>query len=227
MSDEVVIAAQRNAYRANFLEHGDSPLGTYQNNQTTQYLRFERLLRNLVPEAGSRATLHDVGSGLCDLYQFISGKGLDVILDYSGTEIVEEMNAAARLKFPRLTLLNRNLLLPSDDRYDFVVASGTFNLLGGIPESEWRTTCYRLIEAMYARAKRAIAFNFLTSYRTFSDPSLCYFDPREMFDFATTRLSRFVELDASYPLYECTLVAFRPDYVASRNDHPHLAKYFR
>jgi hypothetical protein len=80
---------------------------------------------------------------------------------------------------------------------------------------------------MYLHADRGIAFNFLSSYRTYSDPLLYYFDPKEMFDFATTQLSRFVVLDASYPLYECTVTVFNQDYMAAFYGHDDLKKYFR
>jgi hypothetical protein len=84
-----------------------------------------------------------------------------------------------------------------------------------------------LIPKMYMHANRGIVFNFLTSYRTYSDPLLYYFDPREMFDFATTHLSRFVALDASYPLHECTVTVFNKDYMAAFHGHEDLKKYFR
>jgi hypothetical protein len=48
-----------------------------------------------------------------------------------------------------------------------------------------------------------------------------------MFDFATSQLSRFVVLDASYPLYECTVTVFNKNYMAALNDHDDLKKYFR
>jgi len=76
-------------------------------------------------------------------------------------------------------------------------------------------------------ADRGIAFNFLSTYRTFSDPLLYYFDPGEIFDFATRNLSRFVFMDASYPLYECTVTVFNKDYMSTFYDHSDLKKYFR
>ena len=54
-----------------------------------------------------------------------------------------------------------------------------------------------------------------------------YFDPTEMFDFVTARLSRFVLLDASAPLYQCTVTVFNKDYMAGFYGHEDLKKYFR
>ena len=101
------------------------------------------------------------------------------------------------------------------------------NLLAGVTGDEWKAMCLALIRKMYSHADRGIAFNFLTAYRSYSDPQLYYFDPKEMFDFATTQLSRFVVLDAAYPLYECTITVFNKDYMAALHSDDDLKKYFR
>jgi hypothetical protein len=228
MDELAIIAAQANAYRAEFVKHGDTPLGTHQGDRTSLDLRFEALMRNIAPHLGPHATLHDVGSGLCDLYRFLKSSGLDRGITYSGTEIVQEMIDHAAQKYPGLTLGNRNFLdAGADERYDFVVLSGTLNLLAGVDGDEWKRMSLALIQKMYQNADRGIAFNFLTSYRTYSDPLLYYFDPREMFDFASTQLSRFAILDASYPLYECTVTVFNKDYMSAFYGHEDLKKYFR
>ena len=228
MDELSIIAAQASAYRAEFVKHGDTPLGTHQGDRASLDLRFEALMRNIAPHLGAGATLHEVGSGLCDLYGFLKSRGLDGRVSYSGTEIVQEMIDHAARKYPEVKLGNRNFLDASpDERYDFVVLSGALNLLAGVDGEVWKTMCLALIRKMFLQAERAIAFNFLTSYRTYSDPLLYYFDPKEMFDFATAQLSRFVVLDASYPLYECTVTVFNKDYMAALNGHDDLKKYFR
>ncbi|MEA2887284.1 MAG: hypothetical protein QOD11_1644 [Bradyrhizobium sp.] len=227
MDELSIIAAQANAYRAEFVKHGDTPLGTHQGDRASLDLRFQALMRNITPHLRPHATFHEVGSGLCDLYGFLKSRGLDGRISYSGTEIVQEMIDHAAQKYPEVKLGNRNFLDASpDERYDFVVLSGALNLLAGVDGEAWKTMCLALIRKMYLQAERGIAFNFLTSYRTYSDPLLYYFDPREMFDFAT-QLSRFVVLDASYPLYECTITVFNKDYMATLYGNEDLKKYFR
>ena len=228
MDELAIIEAQQQAYRAEFVKHGDTPLGTHQGTRSGLELRCEALLRNVVPHLGAGATLHDLGSGLCDLYGFLQSRGLDRRIAYSGTEIVQEMIDRATQKYPGLPLRNRNFLdAGAGERYDFVVLSGALNLLAGVTGEEWKAMCLALIRKMYAHADRGIAFNFLTAYRTYSDPLLYYFDPKEMFDFATTQLSRFVVLDAAYPLYECTITVFNKDYMAAIHGGDDLKKYFR
>ena len=64
-----LIASQVNLYRQQFLEHGDSPEGTFNQSESIQHLRFFHLLSSLSLENSS---LHDVGCGICDLYHYIS-----------------------------------------------------------------------------------------------------------------------------------------------------------
>ena len=228
MDEVAILAAQRSAYRTSFLAHGDTPKATLQNDRLTQHIRFANLIREISPFFESGTTIHDIGSGLCDFYEFLKQEGLDKNCTYSGTEIVDDMNKLARRKFPELTLSNRNIL-DSDvvDQYDFCVASGTFNLLSGVAEDDWRNLCYSLIEKMFRMSCKGIAFNILTSYRTFSDPTLCYFDPTSVFNFVSTRLSRFVSIHASGPLYEVTVTVLQKEFVASQFPQKSLGKYFR
>jgi len=228
MNDAKIISAQRDAYRRNFLVHGDTPKGTFQNDRLTQYVRFTHLLKEIAPHFEAGTTIHDIGSGLCDFYEYITDEGSFPGVVYSGTEIVEEMNVAAREKFPDIALYNRNFLdAAPDEMYDFCVLSGTFNLLGSVKEDDWREMCFDLVEKMFRQARKAISFNFLTSYRTFSDPTLCYFDPREMMDFATTKLSRFVCVNSTVPLYEVTVTVFTKEFVQSLYPQPELGRYFK
>ena len=102
MNSDKIIKAQLDAYRPNFIEHGDKPQGTFQNNSETQQLRFERIIRqfNLRQNA---YTLHDIGCGTCDLHQYLTDKKIEH--SYYGTEIVPEMIDAARKKFPSITIV--------------------------------------------------------------------------------------------------------------------------
>lgn len=228
MDNEHILDVQREAYRKSFEQHGDTPRGTFQNNRITQNLRFDALVRHISPYFIPGTTVHDIGSGLCDFYGYMQDHGLNQTLVYSGTEIVEAMNTTAAAKYPELKLSNRDFLDPAvQEEYDFLILSGTFNMFWGIDPETWQAMCYALMEKMFLSCRKGISFNVLTSYRTFSDPNLCYFDPKAVFDFATTKLSRFVTQDAGYPLYEVTFTVLRKEFVASLNPDPKLQKYFR
>jgi len=225
MKDTPLIEAQIELYRRSFLQHGDSPQSTFNARRELQWLRFERLVQPLLGLA-SRFSIHDVGAGLCDLHAYLRERGVEH--DYSATEIVPEMIEHARRKYPDIVVERRDLLLdPPSERYDFVVSSGMFNLPGQVPREDWRRFCFAMLERMFAMASQAIAVNFLTSHRTFTDPTLFYLDPGEALEFCQARLSRFVAIDHSYPLYEYTVVVLRPERVAAAHPGEAFGKYLR
>jgi hypothetical protein len=225
MSDSNIVKAQIAVYRDSFLEHGDSPRGVRGNDRETQDLRFERLMFHLL-EAKPSFSIHDVGAGLCHLHRHLLDRGVEHV--YSATEIVQEMVDAAREKYPEIRVHNRDLLREEvADRHDFVVSSGLFFIPGEADRSEWARFTREMALRMWEMADAAISFNFLTSYRSASDPSLHYMDPREVLDFCVRRLSRFVVLDHGYPLFECTATVFKPGFVESRHATEPFRKYFR
>ena len=228
MPNDDIIMAQRKVYGERFKAHGFSPQATFQNDRITQDIRFENLSMNIFPHLKEGDTIHDIGSGLCDFYDFMRRKGIDRLATYSGTEIVQEMVDEAKAIYPELSLINRDFL-SSDalDEYDFIILSGTFNIPGGIDPNAWKQLCFSLIEKMFRNCRKAIAFNALTSYGTYRDPALFYIDPTEVFHFATTKLSRFVTLNAAYPLYEHTTTIYRSEYMASQHPQSELGKYFK
>ena len=221
-----ILSAQRERYRTQFEKQGDSPQATFQNDPQTRSLRFERLLKPLFPSFSGCFSIHDVGSGLCDLHEYLLDRGVNH--EYSGTEIVPEMIAHSKQKFPGIALYERDLVNnPSSEKYDFVVLSGTLNLLCGLDRKGWEKYAHLLLIRMFEMAQRAISFNFLTTYNTFTAPELCYFDPKALFDFCQKKLSRFVWLDHAYPLYEATIAVFQPPELKSGYPDAAFRKYFQ
>lgn len=224
VSDSPIIDGQVRVYRPSFLEHGDDARATFNGHRAIQHLRFRRLMEPLI---GLKRpfTLHDVGCGLCDLYGWLAEQGVEHA--YTGTEIVSEMIDFARRKFPGLDVRRRDVLAEDVvERHDFVVQSGMFNMPGEVDRGAWQGFVEAMIERMYEMCAAATSFNFLTSYRTRTDPALHYIDPREMFDFCATRLSRFVTLDQGSPLFECTIAVFRPEFVRRLHAGPEFDRYF-
>jgi SAM-dependent methyltransferase len=117
---------------------------------------FEGLMAAGGPWPG--ASVADVGCGVGDLYAHLQEQGLEV--KYWGCDLAPAMVAAARRKHPqaRARFVVRDILergLPR--RFDFVVASGTFNIRVEDHEAHVR----RLVTAMYEGCRRAVVFNVL------------------------------------------------------------------
>jgi SAM-dependent methyltransferase len=132
------------------------PMAVWWASRYAQERRFQ-----VLTEVGpwERASVADVGCGLGDLFGFLEARGMDV--RYEGYDINPEMVAAARAKHahPRARFEVRDVVaagLPR--RFDYVVASGTFNI-----RVRGHTAYQRhAIEVMYAGCRRAAAFNVLT-----------------------------------------------------------------
>ena len=132
------------------------PLAVWWASTRAQERRFEVLC-----EAGpwQRASVADVGCGLGDLFGFLESRGLGV--RYEGYDINPLMLAAARQKHrsPRARFSLRDVVSAGfPRRFDYVVASGTFNVRVRRHAAYTR----RALEGMFAACRRAVAFNVLT-----------------------------------------------------------------
>ncbi|MBI3557894.1 MAG: class I SAM-dependent methyltransferase [Deltaproteobacteria bacterium] len=205
-----IIREQIASYQANYLEHGDTPKGVHWNNVETQTLRFDRLLAHF-PVRKKRFSLHDVGSGSCDLHKHLLAQ--NIAHDYVGTEIVPEMVASSRCRYPAIKVFNRDLLSDPVETCDVVMLSGAFNMPGSVSSKEWEEYALRMISKMFETSRWGIAFNFLSAYRTFSAEELHYFDPKSIFDYCMKNLSRFVTLDHGYPLFEATVTVHTREFM--------------
>jgi len=214
---------QKEVYRKSFLEHGDTPKGVFWNNRDTQYLRFERLLKNF--DISMPFSIHDIGCGTCSLHEYLLDK--QIKHDYHGTEIVSEMIETSKNKFPEVALFNRDILAEKHiETCDIGIVSGAFYLSGNANKEKWKEYVWMMMNKLFSVTSQGVAFNFLTTYKTFSDPSLSYFDPKEVFDYCIKQLSRFVIIDHAYPLYEFTVTVFKEDYLKAKYSSPAYEKYF-
>lgn len=228
MTNEDTLKFQREIYGANFRKHGDTPQGVFWNDEATQYLRFERLLAEILRHEGANSfSLHDVGCGTCALFEYLSNA--KVACEYSGTEIVPEMILLCQQKYPDLDVQNRDIVSENEtQRYDYVTLSGVLNLRGACPEDVWMTHCKRMLSSMFKMSRYGISFNFLTSNITVaSDPTLQYMDPAEILRYCHDTFSRFVIVDHSYPLFEVTVSVFKKEGMQRRYSSTQFAKYFK
>ncbi len=224
MSD--IIKKQVEAYRPNFLEHGNTPKGTFQNNTTTQNERFKQLLKPLLELKPNGFSICDIGSGVCDLHKYLLEQNIEH--HYTGIEIVPEMVKTSQEAYPETTILNIDIL--SDEfvqKFDFVVLSGTFNLLGKVEEKEWEKFIFKIVNKMFDCTTIAIAFNSLTSYSTFRAEELYYLAPEKMLAHIQEKLSRFYSINHISPLYETTYCVIKKEIMKGNYIHSDFEKYFK
>jgi hypothetical protein len=221
-----IIQLQLNSYKENYIKHGNTPLGVFWNNVETQYERFNQLITPLLAYKSSDFSICDVGSGVCDLHKFLLSR--EIKHSYTGIEIVREMVEVAKKNYPEISVINQDLLVDDyQERFDFCVLSGTFNLLGKNDKNDFMQFIFRIIDKMYSISDVGIAFNTLTTYSTFNDPELFYLDPKITLDYIKKNLSRHCQIIMASPLYEDTYIIIKPEVVSMKYPAPEFDKYFK
>jgi SAM-dependent methyltransferase len=146
----------------------------------------------------------DFGSGFGAMYQWLKQQGRKT--DYFGYDISAEMIAKGKELCGNNTCEFSNSL--PDKEFDYVVASGIFNVKLDTPDEDWLKYIIETLEVIHAKSKKGFAFNLLTSYsdKPFMKENLYYGDPLLFFDYCKTRFSKYVSLVHDYPLYEFTIL---------------------
>ena len=177
-------------------KHGDSHLTAQYSDRLTQELRFAALADIGLPP---RAKILDFGCGLGDLLAFLRTKrGFEG--EYTGYDLSRDIVERARQKYQsdgKALFEVRDIFLdPPQDQFDYIFICGTFNIKGENCARYVKHTLGRLFQL----ARRAIAFNLMSTYVDYFDPGLYYADPGEMFKFCKETLSPCVALRHDYLL---------------------------
>jgi SAM-dependent methyltransferase len=199
-----LLDAVQRYYTGKISEHGATARGVDWNDQASQELRFEQILK--LCDLQTPFTINDYGCGYGALALYLDGRGLR--FRYTGFDISASMLDQAR---DLLSGLDHCRLVAADElleRADYTVASGIFNVRLEARDDEWEQHVFTTLERLDALSTRGFAFNMLTSY---SDPGrmrpdLYYADPRWIFDHCKQTFSRWVALLHDYGLYEFTIL---------------------
>lgn len=208
MNDQI-IESVRQYYTEKIQQHGAVPAGVDWNGEESQTIRFEQLAR-IIPAGTELFSVLDYGCGYGAMFEFFKKRYAN--FSFVGFDISEEMIASARQKFPDT---NAAWVSNLDEgrKCDFVVASGIFNVRLNATTANWEDYVLDTLHEIDRCAKRAFAFNVLSSY---SDKDrmrdyLYYADPLALFDYCKQNFSRQVALLHDYPLYEFTMLVKKTD----------------
>jgi SAM-dependent methyltransferase len=145
-------------YERSLRRHGPTVQALRWADEDSQRDRF-RLIAEVGPWDG--ASVADVGCGLGDLFGYLQEQGHRV--RYHGLDLSRRMVAAARRKYshPDATFEVRDILADGlGGTFDYVVASGTFNLKLAGHDRFLR----QMLAEMYEGCLRAVAFNIFHPY---------------------------------------------------------------
>lgn len=151
----------------------------------------------------SAFSVYEVGCGLADLVDYLRDHA--PLARYAGCDLNPRMVEAARLRHPGVAVEVRDILSDPPPLHDYAVASGIFNIKGGVDDAEWSQLVRAVLRAMFVGARRGIAANFLTSRVDYRHEIAYHQDPAELLSWAQRELSPFVRLDHRYWPWEFVL----------------------
>jgi SAM-dependent methyltransferase len=173
--------------------------------EASQRARF----RAFLPLFGSRQgwSVLDLGSGLADFYPFLAESGFSEI-EYCGTDIDPDFVAEARRRHPEATFVTGSVdeVLATDRSFDYVVASGIYNLAGSAREAERHFL--RQFLALAPRIRVGFAVNFLSRHSQKPDGVSAYHDPLAVLGLCLRRFGPRVRLDHTYLPHDFTIAVY-------------------
>lgn len=190
--------------------HGDNHKGVDWPNQEDALVRY-RVMLDIIPyESGHRFRVLDFGCGLSHLYEYMRSLKLTHI-QYAGLDISDRFIDCARRKFPDneyycLDILENPQALPE---FDYILLNGVLTEKCELTYDQMLSYSQRLIQLVFAKATRGIAFNVMSAHVDWQREDLFHlpFDTLGAF-LAKTMKARFV-FRKDYGLYEYTTYVFK------------------
>lgn len=199
-------------YKEKFDRYGPTSKGVDWKDRESQILRFDYLfdLINSVSSDYNQVSLLDVGSGYGELLSYLQDH-IDRF-SYTGIEMVEGMYKYCQDQYSKSENVDFQCVdfmkYDSEFHYDFVVASGIFNVKGQLHDEIFYHDVSEIIGKMYEMCEIGIVFNMMTPVPDFKNQKLFYPDMSKLMQ-TISKLSRKVHIITSFPLYEITVGVFK------------------
>ena len=191
-------------YASKLVAHGATPQGVDWNGSDSHQLRHRQFLRLL--EDSPNASVIDLGCGFGDFLRFLRAAGHRG--SFIGYDIAQNMIEKAREIHGEGGDRKWRVGAEPVEIADFAIASGIFNVKGGVPDDLWIRYLHQTLDILEQAGRRGFAFNVLSlsSDPDRRRPNLYYADPAGMLAYCLSRYGRSVALMQDYGLYEFTVV---------------------
>ena len=191
-------------YTSKLAAHGSTPQGVDWNGADSHEQRHKQFLRLL--DGSPNASIIDLGCGFGDFLRFLRDAGHKGC--FIGYDIAPNMIEKARELHGESDNRQWRIGAEPAEVADFAIASGIFNVKGGVTNEIWTRHVHRTIDILARAGQRGFAFNVL-SMSSDTDrrrPGLYYADPTDMLAHCLSQYGRSVALLQDYGLYEFTIV---------------------
>lgn len=190
-------------YTAKLSQYGQTTMGVDWNSKAAQEIRFTQITKVITESPTEHFTICDYGCGLGDYDDYLHVRFQ--FYDYFGLDVSEKMVETAKTRHPARKF---SATPEITGEYDYVVASGIFNVKQSVSDSEWLEYILKTLVHFNQHSKKGFSFNCLTKYsdEDHKKDYLYYADPLFLFDYCKTKFSRNVALFHDYQLYDFTIV---------------------
>jgi SAM-dependent methyltransferase len=194
--------------------HGDSHLGVgWTKSKELADLRYRVMLDVIRAPREEKVTLLDFGCGASHLLEYMVEHGITGV-QYSGLDLSPKFLALSRSKHPAVTYYELDVLEDPDrlPDFDYIVLNGIFNYKGELSHEEMLDYCQELLRTVFPKARKAIAFNVMSTQVDWERDDLFHLPFDELASFLSSELSRYFVIRHDYGLYEYTTYVYREPY---------------
>lgn len=146
----------------------------------------------------------DLGCGFGDFTNYLDRVGIH--LNYTGYDINPALVEVARTRFPDRRFEVKDVLEEDFPEFDYIVSSSCFNL--PLQHQDNHEFVEQLLRTCYARARKGVSIDFLSSYVDFRSDEGFHYEPERLFRIAKS-ITKRVQLRHDYPLFEFNLYLYK------------------
>jgi SAM-dependent methyltransferase len=198
-------------YEACLERHGPTHLGVDWPDLDDLRVRYRVMMDVVAAGAEGIPSVLDLGCGPALLIDHLEAIGGLESIRYMGIDISAKMIEAARRRWPTHRFETRDILSNSlaDQSFDYVLMNGVLTEKRTLSDGDMTAYAQRLIAAAFAGARKAIAFNVMSTHVDWRRDDLFHWSYDAVAAFLTTQVSRHFIFRADYGLYEYTVYVFR------------------
>ena len=197
-------------YESCLAKYGDCHKGVDWPNQADADTRYQIMLE-VIP-GGEACSLLDFGCGTAQMASFLHDRAPKYAqVQYSGLDISAKFIDVCRVKYPAIDFWQVDILEDADalPEFDYIVMNGVFTEKLSLSFEEMELFFQRMIRAVYAKARKGIAFNVMSKAVDWERDDLFHLPADRLIGFLTKELSRHFVIRNDYGLYEYTTYVYR------------------